>query len=83
MACACKRTMEIEDKYGVKQGEGIFDSIMRKTLVLLMALLVAGMFLVVTPIVLLYIFYAVIFRKDMRVVPPKFLAKYLFPKNSN
>lgn len=81
MACACKRTMEFEDKYGTKVSEGILNTVMRKTLALLMVFLVAGMFIVVTPIVLLFIFYAVLFRKDMRVVPPKFLSKYMFPKS--
>jgi hypothetical protein len=77
MACNCKRKAEIEKKYGVKVKETIFRKGYRYFMKVVMTAIVIVLSLAITPIMALYVIFAVLFKKDKAIVLPKILGKYL------
>ena len=77
MACNCKRKGEIEDKYGVKEEETILHKGFRYLMKLIMTVIVIGLAVVVTPLMIFYVIFTILFKKDKVMILPKWLGKYL------
>lgn len=77
MACNCKRKAEIEDKYGVKEDEAILHKGFRYLMKFVMSLIVIGLAVVITPLMILYVIFVILFKKDKVMILPKWLGKYL------
>jgi hypothetical protein len=77
MACNCKKGVQMEDKYGVKEDESFLVKLPRfafKTLVFLITLVLA---IVVTPIMILFVLYKLFFAKNREIILPKKLRKFI------
>ena len=77
MACSCKRKLEFESKYGVKETETLFAKYGRylfRVFALFLLILIA---IVVVPIMVVTVVYKIAFGKELKIVLPKFLGKYL------
>ena len=77
MACNCKRKAEIEDKYGVKENETVLHKGFRYLMKFVMSLIVIGLAVVITPLMILYVIFVILFKKDKVMILPKWLGKYL------
>ena len=77
MGCNCKRKMEIEEKYGTPMSESLGEKIVRfaKRLFLFVFTVLASVIMV--PIITIVAIYKLTISKNLEIVPPKFLRKYL------
>ncbi len=77
MACACKKKIEMEKKYGTPTSESILDKCYRyayRCMIFAIAILFA---LVLTPIIVFMGLYKIIFKNGEPLVLPKFLSQYM------
>ena len=77
MACNCKRKTEIEDTYGVKEEETILHKGYRYLMKVIMTVIAIGLAVVITPLMIFYVIFVILFRKDKVMTLPKWLGKYL------
>jgi len=77
MACNCKRKIDLEKKYGVRQTETILGKVRRFMLKILIFIFLMAMILVATPIMIVVVIYRIAFKGDTAIVLPKFLGKYI------
>lgn len=77
MGCNCKKKIALEDEYGVKEEETLFGKTIRILMKTFTHLLLIVLTLVTVPVVTLMIIYTIVFKKNNRLVLPKFLGKYL------
>ena len=77
MACNCKRSLEIQDKYGVKEEESFIEKSYRQLWRIFVFFIVIALGIVVTPIVIIVVLYNFFFGKNKGIVFPSQLAKYL------
>lgn len=77
MSCNCKKKIEIEEKYGEREITSLLSQAARKMAGALTIILFVAIAIVMTPIIIILIIYAVIFRKDNDVILPKFMRKYM------
>jgi len=77
MSCNCKRSLEIQDKYGVDVEETVGEKAYRHAWKVLIALIALGLTIVVVPAVMVLIVYSIIFGNGKPIKLPKQLSKYL------
>lgn len=77
MACNCKKKIEIEEKYGEPQEEGLLEVISRYIGRFIMVLIVACLSIFIFPLVLCVIFCQVLMGKEMQVSIPDFITRRL------
>jgi hypothetical protein len=77
MACNCKRGLEIQDKYGVKEEESFVEKSYRLLWKVVIFFIIIALGVVVTPIVIIVVIYNFFFGKNKGIVFPTQLAKYL------
>lgn len=71
MGCGCKRRIEFEDTYGVKQEESLFDKTMRNVIKILLFLMTFFIAVIVLPFALLFLLFKQFFLKDTAITIPK------------
>ena len=77
MACNCKKKIELEEKYGVKEKENISEKAFRysyRIMIFAIAILIA---MVVAPTIIVVALYKMIFKDSEAIVLPEFLSKYM------
>jgi spore maturation protein SpmA len=77
MGCNCKKKMVLEDKYGVKEEESLASKAKRyfwKCAIFLV--FIAASFILIPTLVLMAI-YQISFKRNPKIVLPKFLGKYM------
>jgi hypothetical protein len=77
MSCNCKRSLELQDKYGVDVEESIGEKVYRYIWKVLIAFIALGLSIVVVPVAMVIIMYSIIFGDGKPVKLPNWLAKYL------
>ena len=81
MSCDCKKKMILEDKYGEKVDETVFDKTLRFCWSLMMFSIAILLAVVIVPVMVVIIIYKLAFKDDTNIILPNFLGKYL--KDSN
>ena len=71
MGCNCKRRMDIEDKYGEKIEENLLEKGLRLILKVMVFALAIALSIVITPFLLIYIAYKMIFKHSTTLAMPK------------
>ncbi len=77
MSCNCKKTVELEEKYGDRVDESLLGKVLRFLWALMMFFVVVGLAVVIVPIMIVVIIYKIFFGDDTNIILPKFLGKYL------
>lgn len=80
MGCNCKKSVELEKKYGVNEEENLITKITRwlfKMVVFIIAMFLA---VLVTPIMILVVLYKMFFAKHREIILPKSLRKFIDDK---
>lgn len=77
MGCNCKKKIEIEEKYGEEESASLLSQAARKIATAFAMILFIVLAIALTPIIIILIIYAVVFRKDNNVILPKFMRKYM------
>lgn len=77
MACNCKKKRVLEDTYGTPEDENIFQKLNRYIWRVIMFLLLLVLSCILVPVLIFSIVYQMVFKKDIKIVLPKFLGKYM------
>ena len=77
MACNCKKKMVLEDTYGTKEDETFLWKLNRYMWRVIMFVLLLAMSCILVPILVFSIIYQMVFKKEIRIVLPKYLGKFL------
>ena len=77
MACNCKKSIKIEEKYGVKEEESLIVKINRWIFKLIVFVITLMLAIVATPIMILIVIYKLFFAKHKEIILPKKLQKFL------
>lgn len=76
MSCNCKRKIELEKKYGIKEEENVLQKTIRFTLKLFFMVLAISFALVIIPIMVVVSLFKAFFGNN-EITLPNFLGKYL------
>ena len=77
MACNCKKKMVLENEYGVKEEENIVSKVNRYFWKCIIFLVFVALAIIVIPVLIFMAIYQIVFKKDSKIVLPKFLGKYM------
>ena len=77
MACNCKKTNDLQDKYGEQVEESAFEKSQRYIFKIMIFALVILMMIVVTPVIVVTAIYKMVFKNNETIVLPEFLSKYM------
>ena len=77
MSCNCKKKMVLEDTYGTKEEESIYQKSIRFFWRIVMFALMLVMACVLVPILIFVIIFQIAFKNNIKVTLPNFLGKYL------
>ena len=77
MACNCKKKIVLEDTYGEIENENLFQRLYRYMWRLIMFPIILLLACIIVPILIFSIVYQMVFKKNIEIVPPKFLGKYM------
>lgn len=77
MGCNCKKSIELEEKYGVKEDENIIIKISRLMFKFLIFVITIFLAIIVTPIMILVVIYKLFFAKHREIILPKMLRNFI------
>ena len=77
MACNCKKKIVLEDTYGEIENENLFQRLYRYMWRLIIFPIILLLACIIVPILIFSIVYQMVFKKNIKIVPPKFLGKYM------
>ena len=77
MGCNCKKKMVLEDRYGTPEEENIFQTLIRYILKLVMFIIMLVLACILVPMLIFSMVYQMIFKKNIKIVLPNFLGKYM------
>ena len=76
MGCNCKRAIDFEKKFGVKQEENLPTKITRYLFKIIFFVIGFALAVIAVPYLVFYAVFSIFFGKN-RIILPKFLRKYL------
>lgn len=77
MACNCKKKRILDERYGKFENESFFKRLYRKMWGVIIFPIILGLACIIVPILIFSITYQMVFKKNIRIVLPKFLGKYM------
>ena len=77
MGCNCKRKIELEDKYGEKEEEGLFTKLSRYALKAFAFALTIFSAIILTPIMIFVVIYKIFFAKKREIILPKAFRRFI------
>ena len=77
MGCNCKKKIVLDEAYGVARNENLLQRLHRYLWRLIMFPIILVLACIIVPILIFSIVYQMVFKKDIKIVPPKFLEKYM------
>lgn len=77
MACNCKRKIELEDKYGEKEEEGLFTKLSRYALKAFVFALTIFSAIILIPIMIFVVIYKIFFAKKREIILPKAFRRFM------
>ena len=77
MGCNCKKKMVLDEAYGAVGKENLLQRLHRYLWRLIMFPIILVLACIIVPILIFSIVYQMVFKKDIKIVPPKFLGKYM------
>ena len=77
MGCNCKKKMVLDEAYGVTRNENLLQKSYNYLWKLIMFPIILVLACIIVPILIFSIVYQMVFKKDIKIVPPKFLGKYM------
>lgn len=77
MGCNCKKKMVLDEAYGVVGNENLLQRLYRYLWRLIMFPIILVLACIIVPILIFSITYQMVFKKNIKIVPPKFLGKYM------
>jgi hypothetical protein len=77
MGCNCKKKIVLDEAYGVARNENILQKSYNYLWKLIMFPIILILACIIVPILIFSIVYQMVFKKEIKIVPPKFLGKYM------
>jgi hypothetical protein len=77
MGCNCKKKIVLDEAYGVARNENILQKSYNYLWKLIMFPIILILACIIVPILIFSIVYQMTFKKNIKIVPPKFLGKYM------
>lgn len=77
MGCNCKKKMVLDEAYGVARNENLLQKSYNYLWKLIMFPIILVLACIIVPILIFSIVYQMVFKKEIKIVPPKFLGKYM------
>ena len=77
MSCNCKKRVEFEETYGVKENETFFRKCSRFFFRIVIFLLLLVLSIIIVPTLIFMIIYQFSFKGEAKITLPKFLGKYM------
>ena len=77
MACNCKKKIVLDEAYGVARNENLLQKSYNYLWKLIMFPIILVLACIIVPILIFSIVYQMVFKKEIKIVPPKFLGKYM------
>ena len=77
MGCNCKKKMVLDEAYGAVGNENLLQKLYRYLWKLIMFPIILVLACIIVPILIFSIVYQMVFKKEIKIVPPKFLGKYM------
>jgi hypothetical protein len=77
MGCNCKKKMVLDEAYGVTRNENLLQKSYNYLWKLIMFPIILVLACIIVPILIFSIVYLMVFKKEIKIVPPKFLGKYM------
>ena len=77
MGCNCKKKMVLDEAYGVARNENLLQKSYKYLWKLIMFPIILVLACIIVPILIFSIVYQMVFKKEIKIVPPKFLGKYM------
>lgn len=77
MGCNCKKKIVLDEAYGVARNENILQKSYNYLWKLIMFPIILILACIIVPILIFSIVYQMVFKKEIKIVLPKFLGKYM------
>jgi hypothetical protein len=77
MGCNCKKKMVLDEAYGVTRNENLLQKSYNYLWKLIMFPIILVLACIIVPILIFSIVYQMVFKKEIKIVLPKFLGKYM------
>lgn len=77
MGCNCKKKIVLEDTYGTKEEESMLGKANRYLWKVILFIVFVALACLLIPILVFVIIFQLCFKKEPKIVLPKFLGKYM------